>query len=341
MPRAVSNPPNPWAGPHVEYLGPPPTATLQVYEEHAKSIVTRNDSPDVPFTYSVNAYRGCQHACAYCYARAGHLYLDWGAGTDFDTKIVAKVNAVELLHEHLSKRSWKGDWIAFSGVTDAYQPLEASYGLTRGCLEVCLRHGNPVGIVTKGALIRRDAALLGELHRRAGAHVYVSIPFADPHACRAIEPMAPAPSTRFETLRQLAAEGVPVGVAVAPVLPGLNDSAIPEILERAAEAGANSAFLILGRFTRDVRTVFEARLRDAFPDRADKVLSGLEDARAGQSGSIRTDFSERMRGAGARWDTIEQLFTMHCRRLGMRTAREESLEVLQPRKKRPQQGELF
>jgi DNA repair photolyase len=341
VPRRASNPPNPWAGPHVEYLGPPPAATLEVYEERAKSIVTRNDSDDVPFTYGVNPYRGCQHARAYCYARAGHRYLDWGAGTDFDTKIVAKINAPELLEAHLRRRSWGGDWLAFSGVTDPYQPLEASYGLTRACLEVCLRYENPVGVITKGALVRRDADLLGELARVAGAHVHLSIPFADEATCRAIEPSAPSPHTRFETLRVLADAGVPVGVAVAPVLPGLNDSQIPEVLERAAAAGATSAFLLLGRFAPDVRPVFEQRLQEALPERAAKVLAGLEDARAGQSAAAQTSFGGRMRGAGPRWDAIEQLFAVHCRRHGLRLDREEALGVLRPRKKRLRQGELF
>lgn len=335
MPRPVSNPPNPWAGPHVEYLGPPPEARLEVYEEEAKSIVTKNESSDVPFTYSVNPYRGCQHACAYCYARSGHTYLDWGAGSDFDTKIVVKRNAPELLERKLRSKSWKGDWLAFSGVTDAYQPLEASYGLTRRCLEVCARYRNPVGVVTKGALIRRDADLLGSL----GAHVHVSIPFADEEHCRAIEPFAPAPSTRFETLRQLTEAGVTTGVAIAPVLPGLNDPQIPEILERAANAGATTAFLILGRFTREVRTVFEERLQLAFPERASKILSGLEDARSTQGD--RQAFGERMRGGGPRWQAIEQLFEVHCRRHGLRLEREENLEVLKPGVSAPRQGELF
>lgn len=341
MPRRVSNPPNPWAGPHVEYIGAPPAAALEVYEETAKSIVTRNESDDVPFTYGVNPYRGCQHACAYCYARAGHRYLDWGVGTDFDTKLVAKVNAPELLEVHLRKRSWTGDWLAFSGVTDPYQPLEASYGLTRSCLEVCHRYQNPVGIITKGALVRRDAELLGELARSAGAHVHLSIPFADEQTCRAVEPSAPSPRTRFEALRVLADAGVPVGVAVAPVLPGLNDSHIPEILERAAAAGASSAFMLLGRLSSEVRPVFEERLHGALPGKAARVLSGLDDARAGQSAEERSSFGGRMRGSGPRWETIEQLFALHCRRHGLRLDREEVLAVVAPRRRRSTQGELF
>ena len=342
MPRRVSNPPNPWAGPQVEYLEEPPRAQLEVYEEEARSIVTRNESDDVPFTFGVNAYRGCQHACAYCYARSGHRYLDWGAGTDFETRIVVKVNAPELLGAHLRRRSWEGDWLAFSGVTDPYQPLEASYGLTRRCLEVCLRYENPVGIITKGALIRRDADLLGRLAEVAGAHVFVSIPFADEATCRAMEPHASSVANRLDALRILAAAGVPVGVAVAPILPGLNDSDLPEVLERAAEAGATSAFMLLGRLSGDVRPVFEERLRAAFPERADKVLAGLEDARTGQTAGERAAFGSRMRGAGARWDTIEQLFRVHCKRHGLRCEREESLTVLSPRRRsRPQQGELF
>ena len=158
MPRPVSNPPNPWETLHAEWLGEPPEAELQVFEEESRSIIAENESPDVGFRFSVNPYRGCFHSCAYCYARPTHQYLGWGAGTDFDRKIVAKVNAPSLLRRELSRRSWTGETIVFSGVTDCYQPLEAVYELTRRCLEVCLDFRNPVGVVTKGALVRRDAA---------------------------------------------------------------------------------------------------------------------------------------------------------------------------------------
>ena len=196
LPRPVSNPPNPWSTTHVEWLEEPPAVQLEVFEEEAKSILATNDSPDVPFRFSVNPYRGCQHACAYCYARPSHQYLGYGAGTDFDSKIVAKTNAAELLRAALAKRGWRRDWIAFSGVTDCYQPLEASYGLTRACLEVCREFKNPVGIVTKSALVRRDVELLRELDRVASVVVYLSIPFADDATGRAIEPLASAPARR-------------------------------------------------------------------------------------------------------------------------------------------------
>ena len=315
MPRLVSNPPNPWSSQHLELLGPAPPAELVVYEERARSIVSENDSPDLGFRFSVNPYRGCLHACAYCYARPTHQYLGWGAGTDFDRRIVVKTNAPELLRQRFLKPSWTGELLVFSGVTDCYQPLEASYELTRRCLEVCLEFCNPVGIVTKGALVRRDAALLGELSARAGATVHISIPFADDALARAIEPFASSPSARFDTLRRLAEAGVRVGVMVAPIIPGLNDSQVPEVLERAAAAGASSAGHTLLRLPAEVAPVFEERLREAAPLRAGKVLSALSELHGGRLNDPR--FGSRMRGSGPRWQAIESLFEVHCRRLGL------------------------
>ncbi|MCA9525823.1 MAG: urease subunit gamma [Myxococcales bacterium] len=232
---AVQNPPNPWASTDVEWIGPPPTAKLQIYVDQTREILARNDSPDLPFTWSVNPYRGCFHGCAYCYARPTHQYLGFGAGTDFDRKIVVKTNIAERLRAELSKPSWQGDAIAFSGNTDCYQPLEASLRLTRGCLEVCAEYKNPVYIITKSKLVRRDAALLGRLARETDARVAVSIPFADDDDARLLEPFASPPSKRFETLRVLRDAGVPTTVSLAPTIPGLNDAQIPEILERARE----------------------------------------------------------------------------------------------------------
>jgi DNA repair photolyase len=247
MPRHVSNPPNPWEASHAEWLGEPPEAELEVFEEEARSILAENESPDVGFRWSLNPYRGCFHACAYCYARPSHQYLGFGAGTDFERKIVVKTNAPELFRETLLRPSWRAETIALSGNTDCYQPLEAVYGLTRRCLEICAEFRNPVGIITKGALVRRDVDLLAKMARETRVWVSLSIPFSDDRTGRAIEPNASLPSQRFETLRILSSAGIPTGIGIAPVIPGLNDSDIPRLLERAREAGARSAFLTLLR----------------------------------------------------------------------------------------------
>ena len=352
MPRPVSNPPNPWSrasgGYEIEWLGPAPTAEVHVYEEDAREVLAQNESPDVPFRYSVNPYRGCQHACAYCYARPGHQYLGFGAGTDFDTRLVVKRNAPERLRAALMRKSWRREWVSFSGVTDPYQPLEASYELTRGCLEACRDFHTPVGVITKSALVRRDAPLLGRIARDIGARVFLSIPFADPTMARALEPMAPTPAMRFEALRVLSEAGVPTGVSLSPLIPGLNDSQIPELLERAREAGATSAFMILLRLPAEVRPVFVERLTTAFPERAKKVLAALEECRAGQP--ARSAFGDRMRGNGPRWQVARDLFDLHCRRLGLSTSRDDEVEPLSPTTRRSSdepeaphavQGELF
>ncbi len=334
--RRVENPPNPWHSAHVEYLERPPPVDLEIYEERAKSILSENTSPDVPFRWSVNPYRGCFHACAYCYARPTHEYLDWGAGTDFERRIVVKANAAELLGKALRKRTWRGELVAFSGVTDCYQPLEASYALTQACLEECLRARNPVSIITKGALVERDAELLAELEQRAGASVFVSIPFTDEGMARRIEPFAATPERRFQALARLSDAGVPTGVAIAPVIPGLNDDQIPEILRRARAAGARQAFTIMLRLPGSVAAVFEARLRATEPLRADKVFNTLAETRGGTSGA--RGFGERMRGAGPRWEAVDNLFKLHCRRLGF-AIRERDDEAPPP--PAPRQQDLF
>ena len=226
-----------------------------------------------------------------------------------------KPNAAALLRERFEQRSWVGEPIAFSGVTDCYQPLEACYGLTRACLEVCLDYRNPVSVISKGALIRRDAALLGELARRASASAALSIAFADDALARAIEPWASPPSRRFEAITALAEAGVDVGVSLSPIIPGLNDDQIPALLERARDAGARWAFMILLRLPGSVLPVFEQRLTEAVPLRASKVLHTLEDLRGGKRNDAR--FGTRMRGQGPRWAAIEAMFDTHRRRLGL------------------------
>ncbi len=339
MQRLVSNPPNPWSTRYVEWIDAPPQVEITVYEEEARSALATNDSPDIPFRWSVNPYRGCQHACAYCYARPGHQWLGFGAGTDFDSRIVVKKNVARLLERELAKKSWRRELVAFSGVTDCYQPLEASYGLTRACLEACLRASTPVGVITKSALVRRDADVLAALARGPGASVHLSITFTDESMSRAIEPWASAPRTRFETLRILAEAGISTGVLIAPVIPGLNDSQIPEILERSRDAGARQAGMVLLRLPLEVRPVFEERLRSAYPDRAQKVLHALAELGGGKIS--RPDFGARMHGEGPRWEVLASLFQVTCRRLGLSYGeRDEEGPEIGPRA-RTGQGELF
>lgn len=319
----VSNPQNPFISESREWLDAVPETRVEIYEERAKSILSENDSPDIPFRWSVNPYRGCQHGCAYCYARPTHEYLGFGAGSDFETRIVAKVNAAELLDRALSKRGWLGESVTFSGVTDCYQPAEASYRLTRGCLEVCLRHANPVGIVTRGRIVLRDAELLAELSQVAGAKVFMSIPFANDDDARAIEPYAPPPSKRFETLRALRDAGVTVGVMVAPIIPGLNDMQIAEVLRMSAEAGAASAAYIPLRLPRNVAPVFFERLKAAMPHRAQRVATLVGAMRGGKLSESR--FGRRMQGQGPQWESTKSLFEIACKRYGLAAHEPERL----------------
>lgn len=313
--RHVANPPNPWLSTHVEWIGEPPEAKTEVFEEEAtRSIITRNHSPDVGFDYSVNIYRGCTHACSYCFSRPTHEYLGFGAGTDFERKIVVKVNAPQRLREEMLKLSWRGDQIVFSFTSDPYLPLEANYKLTRACLKVCLEFRNPVGIVTKSALIRRDADLLAALARQASCAVFFTIGFSDNATARAVEPHAPSVDSRFKAMEELARAGVPVGIGLAPVIPGLNDPHIPQLLRRAKECGADHAFINLLRLPGSVAPYFEQRLRERLPERADRVLKRLREMRGGRLNVA--EFGKRMTGEGAYWEMIEQSFRLHARRLG-------------------------
>jgi DNA repair photolyase len=313
--RPVENPPNPWLLTHVEWIGEPPEARQEVFEETAtRSIINHNNSPDVGFDYSVNVYRGCTHACTYCFSRPTHEYLGFGAGTDFERKIVVKVRAAELLRKELMRPSWKGDELVFSFTSDPYLPLEVHYELTRRCLEVCLEFRNPVGIVTKSALVRRDVDLLAALAREASCAVFFTIGFSDNETARAVEPHAPSPDSRFRAMAELARAGVPVGIAVAPIIPGLNDSHIPELLKRAHDAGARTAFINLLRLPGSVAPYFEQRLREQLPTKADRVLARIREVRGGRLNS--SEFGKRMTGEGEYWKMIEQVFRLHARRLG-------------------------
>jgi DNA repair photolyase len=314
--RPLSNPPNPWALSEVEYLdGESPHAGLEVYEDSTRGILAHNDSPDVGFSWSVNPYRGCFHACAYCYARPTHEYLSFGAGTDFERKIVVK--KPELLRKAFDAPKWEGDAVMFSGVTDCYQPLEASYKLTRGCLEVCAEYRNPAGIITKAPLVERDVDVLQELTKVARVNIGVSIPFWNEANARAIEPFVTTPARRMRIIERLAKAGLRVGVMVAPIIPGLNDEDMGEILAAAKDAGATWAGTVLLRLPGSVKDVFEDRLRAALPLRAEKVLHRIKDTRGGKMYDSR--FEVRGRGEGPYADAIRALFEQRTRALGLAT----------------------
>lgn len=313
--KRLDNPPNPYVSTYHEWLEPPPPVEMTVYEEQARSIISENDSPDVGYRYSVNPYRGCQHGCIYCYARPTHEYLGFGAGSDFETRIVVKINAAELLDHEFRAKSWKGELVAFSGVTDCYQPLEAVYGLTRACLEVCLRFRNPAGVVTKSYLVVRDTDLLSDLCRETSSRVMFSIPFRDPQDSRQMEPGAPAPERRFEAMRRLADAGVRVGIIIAPIIPGLNDRDIPELLSKAADCGATTAGCIALRLPGSVEDVFLSRLRGAMPLRYERIEHRIREIRGGELYDCR--FGERMHGRGTYWESVMQLFSTAARRHGL------------------------
>jgi DNA repair photolyase len=325
IPVPVSNPPNPWATTDVDYLGDAPEVFLQVFEDRTKNILATNDSPDLGFRWSVNPYRGCFHACAYCYARPGHEYLSFGAGTDFDRKIVVKPDAPELLRAAFERPSWKGEFVLFSGVTDCYQPLEASYRITRGLLEVCAEYKNPAGIITKSPLVERDLDVLLELHRVTELGVTISIPFWNAENARAIEPYVATPQRRIRTIERLARAGLRVGVNVAPLIPGLGDEDIAKILSAAKEAGAVRAGFVFLRLPGPVKQVFQERLRQALPLRADKVLSRVREARGGKLYDAR--FGTRQRGEGRYAEAALALFEATAKRLGLETSHEKGAAV--------------
>ena len=313
----VANPANRFSSTTMEYDDEDnPGAPLQVYEDHSRTILATNDSPDVGFRWSVNPYRGCQHACAYCYARPSHEYLSLGAGSDFERKIVVKKNAAELLREAFDKPKWKGERVIFSGVTDCYQPLEAKLGITRACLEVCIDYKNPAGFITKSPIIERDVELLAELARVADCRVSVSIPFWNADTAKAIEPYVTTPQRRMKIVEMLAKAGVPVGVSVSPIVPGLNDQDIGDVLEAASNAGAKHAFYVLLRLPGAVKEVFETSLRKNLPLRADKVLRRLREAHGGKL--YNSQYGVRGSGEGVYAQTIASLFERLAKRHGLR-----------------------
>ncbi len=338
------NPPNRFERLHLERDGwtdpDDPAPETEILEDATRSILSRNDSPDVAFDIGLNPYRGCSHGCSYCYARPTHEYLGFSAGLDFETKILVKRRAPELLREALSSPRWKPQPILMSGVTDPYQPVERRLRVTRRCLEVLMELGNPVSVITKSYLVSRDVDLLADLARRDAAAVTLSITTLRSEVHRAIEPRASTPARRLGAIRVLADAGIPVGVNVAPVVPGLTDHELPAILEAAAEAGASFAGTIVLRLPHGVKEIFEAWLARHFPDRREKVLNRLRELRGGRLYDSR--FSVRGRGEGPWAEQLRALFEVTRARCGLDRFPDLSTAAFQrPTSDPPAQTDLF
>jgi len=283
-------------------------------DDDTQSILSKNDSEDVPFTVGVNPYRGCEHGCSYCYARTYHEHLGMSAGLDFETRIMVKRRAPQLLRAALSARGWTPQVIGMSGATDCYQPVERKLGLTRGCLEVLAEFLNPVGLITKNALIVRDADLLARLAAAGCASVAISLTTLRPDLSRAMEPRASDPAARLEAIRRLAAAGIPVGVNIAPVIPGLTDEELPALLRAAAEAGASHAGYQVVRLPLGVGDLFASWARHHLPTRAEVVLERIASLHGGR---LDAPPGERNAGGGTWAQQIGQLFRLHARRAGL------------------------
>jgi DNA repair photolyase len=301
--------------PDDEHGGRPQGPPTQFFKDHSRTVIARNDSPDVGFTASLNPYRGCEHGCIYCYARPTHEFLSFSAGLDFESKIMVKEDAPELLHAELTSPKWQTQVIFLSGVTDCYQPVEAKLKLTRRCLQVLVEFRNPVFIITKNHLVTRDIDLLSELAQFKAAEVWLSITTLDAELRKVMEPRASPPAKRLEAIRELSQAGIPTGVNVAPVIPGLADHEMPAILKAAADAGALAAGYTVVRLPYGVASLFEKWLETHFPDRKDKVLSRLRSLRGGKLND--SHWGTRMRGEGIFADQIGQMFEAARRKAGI------------------------
>lgn len=299
-----------------ERLLPPRT---QIIEEQAGRILSRNQSPDIPFDLSINPYRGCEHGCVYCFARPTHSYLNLSPGLDFETRIVAKMNAAERLRAELAKPSYCPQLLCLGAATDAYQPIERKLRITRGLIELLHECRHPVSIVTKSAGILRDLDLLGPMGRDGLASVYVSITTLDADLARILEPRAASPQSRLKALKALAEAGVPVGVSVSPLIPFLNEPELERVLEAAAAVGARSAFSIALRLPWEVNPLFQDWLQQHVPDRAARIMARLHEMRGGRDNDGR--FGTRMTGEGLWADLVRQRLRKACVRLGLNRER--------------------
>ena len=318
--------------------GAPARPATEFYRDTSRSIIARNESPDVGFDASINPYRGCEHGCVYCFARPTHEYLGLSAGLDFETKVFVKQDAPALLRAELMAPSWTPLALGVSGVTDPYQPIERRLGLTRRCLEVLAEFMNPVIIVTKNHLVTRDADLLAVLAARDAARVFVSITTLDANLARTMEPRTSSPERRLDAIATLAAAGVPAGVLVAPVVPGLTDHEIPRIIAAAAQAGARRAGYVMLRLPHGVKAIFEEWLTAHYADSRTRVLSRVRATRAGKLYDPK--FGQRLTGTGVFADQTREMFALACRRHGM-NAQARPLSTAAFRRPPGPQGDLF
>ena len=305
-----------WTGPAEagdDEAPPPPKTVVRI--QQARTIIARNDSPDIPFTQSINPYQGCEHGCVYCYARPSHAYLDLSPGLDFETQLFAKPNAADLLRAELARPGYVCEPIALGANTDPYQPIEREWRITRQVIDVLAAHDHPLTITTKGALVERDLDLLAPMAAKRLVRVYVSIAMLDKGLARTLDPRAPAPQRRLEAVAALAQAGVPVGVLVAPVIPGLTDRDLEAILEAAAAHGATGAAWIMLRLPREVAPLFRDWLRAHHPLRADHVMSLVNQVRGGRDNDSR--FGARMRGQGEFAELIRRRLAIAARRFGL------------------------
>ena len=293
-----------------------PRRQTQFFRDGTKTIIARNNSPDVGFETSLNPYRGCEHGCIYCFARPTHEYLGFSAGLDFESKIMVKFEAPRLLEAELTSPGWKPQTLVMSGVTDPYQPIERKLRITRGCLEVLAKFRNPVAIITKNRLVTRDIDLLGELAGYGAAAVNVSVTSLDPGVQRVLEPRTSSPSARLETVAALRAAGIPVGVMVAPVIPGLTDHEVPKIVEACARAGAQFAGYTIVRLPWAIAPLFEHWLDEHFPGKKEKVLDCIRHIRGGSKLND-ARWGTRTKGEGIFAEQIRSMFEVACRRAGI------------------------
>ncbi|WP_040940263.1 PA0069 family radical SAM protein [Xanthomonas campestris] len=324
-----------------------PALRTQVTDETARSIISRNQSPDIGFSQSVNPYRGCEHGCSYCFARPSHAYLNLSPGLDFETRLFAKANAPELLRRELARPSYVPSPIALGINTDAYQPIERKRGLTRQLIEVLWEARHPFTLITKSALVTRDLDLLAPLARARLVNVHFSVTTLDPHLSARLEPRASAPHARLRAMRSLHEAGVPVGVMAAPVIPWINDHELEAILQAAADAGASSAGYVLLRLPHEVAPLFREWLQTHHPQRAEHVMSTIAQLRGGKD--YDSTFGTRMRGQGVYADLLARRFALAHRRAGFDTRRPPPLDTEQFRRPAPPpkpvkdspQGQLF